>query len=867
MADTPEPRLSRLLLHLFVRGDDAEFILGDLQEDFAQLARTDGPRVARAWYRSQVLSTIGARLRRRPVSLTAWIREGRLALRSIRREPGYVLTTVATLAIGIGGAVLVGGLATTVIRPLPFPEPDELFAVWETRDGEQRWVSPANYLDWRRSSRAFEGLAAHDTRSASITVGGSASRESVAVVSGNYFSVLGIGPVTGRGFDPALDVAFATREAVLSHEGRTRSFGVGDEVLGQTILVEDLTYVVVGVMPPAFSHPESGLYAWLRSPTEAPEIRGFPGDVTTMRDAWYFRVVGRLAPGISPEVARAEMDAVAARLAQEYPETNESAGVNIVPLLDQTTAGFGSVLLALGLAVVLLLVAATFNVLHLTLARAEARRSAMAVRIAIGASARDLRRGLLVEGWLLGALGGLFAILGAGLGLDLVTRRLGDAIPRASELGLTPGLSAAGLSLALVVASFIKLVAWIRTRPGSDLRSRLTTRSDGGLLVSVQVAVSIAVLSGTAVLASSIADLGRVDLGFSTDNVSTMRIAIPDAPARSYAERLVIYRDALQAVLSDPAVAAAGLGSDAPIAMGLRANVQIVGEAVERDAPDSGWQPIDAGYFGALGMALLQGRSISATDGPQSEDVAVVNETFVRLVLAGRQALGARVTMGLDGHDRPLTIVGVVADTRTRGPAEAPGAVLYRPIDQTTRFSATSIFLVARGSSSAGASPPAIGRIVRAANPELPIYAEASGAELVRPFRATQAMLLVIMAAFGTTALGIGLVGVYAVGMHTVRRQRREIGVRLALGATARRVTREVLTRGMKAAMIGVPPGLLLAAAGSRTIDGLLFGARASGFGAPALVAAAVLAATATALVAPARLAATTDPASMTKER
>jgi putative ABC transport system permease protein len=863
--DPPEPRWSRRLLQLLLRGDDSEFILGDLAEEFHERAGASGVPIARSWYRRQVVSTLASQLRRRPPSLTAWVREGRLALRSIRREPAYVLTTVATLAIGIGGAVLVGGLAMTITRPLPFPDSDQLFAVWETRDGQQRWVAPANYLDWRRSSSTFQGLAAHSTSSVSITVNGSATLASVASVSGNYFTVLGVGPSVGRGFDPTLDVTFAEREAVLSYDGRIESFGAGGDVLGQTILVDDLPYVVVGVMPPGFSQPERDLYAWLRSPTEAPDIRGGPGDLATMRDIWYFQVVGRLAPGVSEESARAEIESVAARLSQEYPETNETAGIRIIPLLDQTVSGFGSILIALGLAVALLLVAATFNVLHLTLARAEARRSAMAVRISLGASARDLRRGLLAEGWMVGVLGAFFATVAAGVGLDLVRKRLGGAIPRAAELSLTPDLALATVLLGLGVGSLIAVTAWMRGRPHGDLRSRLISRSGGGALVAVQVAVCIAVLSGTALLATSFTELGRVDLGFDTQELYTVRIAIPDASVRSYAERIGTYREALRAVRADPRIESAGLGSATPLSMGARAGVQIVGTPADRDPPDAGWQPIDDAYFGTLGMTVLRGRGISTSDGPGDEDIAVVNETFVRSVLAGREPLGAHVTMGLDGHDRPLTIVGVVADTRTRGPVEPTGAVLYRPIDQTTRFDARSILLAARAPESARGGTPPLARIVRTAVPELPVYAEAGRLDLVRPFRATQGMLFVIMAVFGSAALGIGLVGVYAVGMHTVRRQRREIGVRLALGATGRRVTGEVLSKGMKAALVGVPPGLLIAAVGSWTIEGLLFGVSSSGFAVQVLVTIVVLSATAIALLAPARLAAATDPASMTR--
>jgi len=265
-------------------------------------------------------------------------------------------------------------------------------------------------------------------------------------------------------------------------------------------------------------------------------------------------------------------------------------------------------------------------------------------------------------------------------------------------------------------------------------------------------------------------------------------------------------------------------------------------------------------------MTMLRGRDFTDADGPNDRDVAVANETFARTVLGDRDALGAQVTMGLDGHERPLTIVGVVRDTHTRGPAAAPGPVLYRPLTLTTRFGAESIFLAARAVPGATSSMVKVQRAIREAYPELPVYGEARGEDLARPFRASQTTLLAIMAIFTTLALSLGLVGVFGISAHTVRRRRRDIGVRLALGATGGRVTAEVVAEGMRTALLGVPPGLALAVILGRTIEGLLFGIGPSNVWILLAVPAVVLTITAAALLASARMAAAIDPARATRE-
>ena len=648
-------------------------------------------------------------------------------------------------------------------------------------------------------------------------------------------------------------------------------FGGDRRVVGKTIQVDDLTYEVVGVAPPNVDFPGPGLFAWLRSPTEAPEIRGFGGDLTEMRDAWYFSVVGRLGPARTLDSARQEMSALAARLEEEYPETNRGAGIRLLPLLDQTVAGVQSTLLALALAVSLVLLATFVNVTHLTLARGAARAADVAIKVSFGASQRDVRRLMLVEGWTLGIGGGGLGVFLAAVAIGSGRAVFGSSLPRADEIALRPGIVGLALLLSVLVGTCIAWIACLRGRV--DTRTMRAVRAESGSagavsrgMIAMQVAATIALLAGTGLMARSVYALAGVDIGFDQDGLITFRVAIPDALARPYEERLALYDDIGAAVAGLPGVTTVGVGSGSPLSVGTRAGVFTVGEPTGQDPPDSGWQPVNPEYFSALGLSLRRGRGFTDADGPDAMDVAIVNEVFTRTLLRDRNPLETQVTMGLDGHDRPLTIVGVVADTRTMGPSAPPGPVLYRPISQTTGFSASAAFFAVRGATDQGPDLGVVRGAIRGANPGLPVFSEALGEDLARPFRRSQTVLLYVLSVFATTALLLGLVGVYGVTSYSVRR-RREIGIRLALGADQRRVTTEVVGRGMFTAVMGVPVGLGLAILLGRALESLLFGVPASDMPALAGVVTLVLVATAAALFGPARLAAGTDPADVTRDR
>ena len=793
-------------------------------------------------------------------------RDLRQAVRGLVRAPGYTLASMLTLALGLGGAVAVLALGESVLRPLPFPNSDRLVAVSEVYQGHTRSAAPADYLDWRRMSKSFQGLAAYRTRSASLTFGGKAQRVRTAEGSGNLFQVLGVAPALGRTFDPTLDVGFPAREAVLSHALWADALGGDSGAVGRTFRVDDLTYEIVGVMPAGFAFPDPSVQVWLRSPREVPEIRGFPYDLLAARDAWYFDVVGRLADGVALPAAAAEMDAIAARIEELHPDTNAGTGVRLTPLLDETVAGFRPTLLALAVAVLLLLAAACVNVAHLALARSAAREESLAVRVALGATRGALVRHVLAEGWIVGLGGSLAGVALAVAAVRGTVAVFGATLPRAADVAVRPEIVAAALLLGVAVTSVITLLTF--RAPQADPAGRLRSRGGGSRtrdgLVVAQVAAAVALAAGSVLVGRSLLNLSHVDPGFGTHDLVTLRVSLPDARLRTYQERLQVYRDLASRLASVRGVTAVAVGSTGPLAMGQSADVFKAGALDERDPPSASWQPVEPGYFSALGIPLLEGRAFTASDvdGPY---VGVVNETLARLRFPGEDPLGRQITIGLDGHDHPITIVGVVGDTRTRGPALAPGAVLFRPMGQTGRqgFSADAVFLAVRAPGSPPSLPATLREVIHQAAPGLPVYAVAWGNDLMQPFLQGSAGILLVIGAFAATTLLLCAVGIYGITAYLVRQRRRDFGIRLAVGADAARVRREVMGRGVGRAALGIPAGFLLTFVLGRALGAALFGVGVTDVPTYLTAGSLVLAVAAAALWSPARAAARTDAASV----
>lgn len=499
--------------------------------------------------------------------------------------------------------------------------------------------------------------------------------------------------------------------------------------------------------------------------------------------------------------------------------------------------------------------------------------------MALGAGRGALVGPVMAEGAIAGLAGGLIGCGLATVVLDYGVSAFPDVVPRTAEVGLgathATVLMLVGIGLGMAISLVAFRAAGVGEGTGSGPRSgERVTGWRGQGLIAAQSAAAVALLASAALLGRSLWSLARVDLGFDVERVATVRVAQPDARLRAYAERIAAYEDLRARAERLPGIDQAAFAAQSPLTMGLQAGLRVEGWDRADPPGNVSWAPVHHDYFDALGVRLVAGRSFTASDHADASHVAMVNEALSRSVFADGDPIGRVVTIGLDGHDRPVTIVGVVSDTRTRGPAAPPGPVLYRPVAQTERFSADAVLLIARTGSggrdglTGRAHPADLARIqqaLRAVRPDMPVYDAALGVDLAGAFGRTQRSLLGVVGIFALAATLLGAVGVYGVAAHATRRRRREIGVRMALGADRGRVLGSILAAGLARAALGLPLGVLASLAVGRGLRSILVDVRPLDPAMLGAVCVAVLVVTAFALSVPARDAARTDPAVATR--
>jgi predicted permease len=800
----------------------------------------------------------------------------RHAARGLARTPGFTAAAVLTLALGLGAnTAMFSVVDATLLRPLPFRDPERLVLVWETMgDWKTRWVAPANFLDWRRDARSFDGLAGYSTTDVNLGGGGGEpERLKSAVVSDTLFDLLGARPALGRVFARGEDES-GVRLALLSDALWRRRFGGDPSVVGRTVRLNGEAHEVVGVMPPAFRFPA-------RAEVWVPGRQGIPflhsvlagQDMRTLRDSHLFTVVGRLARGRTAAEAQAEMDAIAARLARAYPDTNQGLGVNVASLRDHLVGDVRPALAVLAGAVGFVLLIACANVAGLLLARATQRAQDTAVRLALGAGRGRLIRHGLAEALLLSVAGGALGVALAFWGVQAIV-----ALSPADVAGLAQArpdarvLAFAGLVSLAAAALFGLVPAAQAARP--DLGGLLAAgvRASGGparararrVLVVAEIAMAYVLLVGAGLMLSTLARLRAVDVGFDGSRLLTFQVSLSDARYREPHRRRAFYDGVLEAARRLPGVTDAGAVMRLPLADGpVNRGFFIEG----RPAPPPGqdhsvdYQVVSAGFFQAARIPLVRGRGLSPSDVEGAPRVVVINEAAARRYFPGEDPIGRRVGMG-DGDDPASwrTIVGVVADVRHRGPDQAAAPAAFAPYGQD-RESWNMMSFVLRASADPRALAPAVAGLVRGADPEQPVsnvrtMDEVRDAAVVRP-----RFLATLLAVFGASAVLLAAIGIYGLIAYTTGQRTQELGVRMALGATRRRVLTLVLGEGARLAAAGVAAGFAGALALSGLVANLLFATRPTDpltlAGVSLLVA---LAATLAAWL-PARRAANVDPA------
>jgi putative ABC transport system permease protein len=790
----------------------------------------------------------------------------RYGARTLRKQPGFTLIAVLTLALGIGANAAVFSVVSSVLwSPLPYPEPDRLVMVWSrnlTRNQPRFGVSSPDFKDWQAQNKVFSHLAAFNSGNGNLTGRAAAEGVRYTAVSGEFFPLFGQPAALGRTFGSAENQPGKDNVVVLSHHFWQRYFGGDVTVIGQPLVLDGRSYTILGVMPAGFTFPADVTDLW-----RPLELANDPSP----RGERYLGVVARLAPGISRERAEAEMNGVAARLTKDYPATNRDWQV-FPELLHETVVGsIRPTLFVLWGVLGCVLLIACVNVAGLLLARTQERAKELTVRAALGAGRARLMRQLLTESLLLAGLGGVAGILLAFWGTRLLAGLGATLLPRAQEVTIDSRVLVFTLALALLTNLLFGLLpAWQAAR--SDLHEALkegagrvttTGRRARNLLVVGEIALALMVLVGAGLLVRSFVRLMKVETGFDPDNVLTLRIAPPWAAnptdqdqaafiRQHNAERqqaAAFYQQLLERIEALPGVKAAAAINRLPLTGNWwQTSFAIAGQPVaQQDMLRCSGRVITPGYFRAMGVPMLQGRDLSRADRADAPRAVVVNQEIVRRYFAGRSPLGQRITFENPSDEGAVwfNIVGVVGNERDQSLELEPAPMVYMPFAQARfgHFGDWGMSLVVRTQAEPLALSGAVRDIVHGFDRNLPVAEVRALAQLVVQSSAGRRFNMLLLTFFAATALLLAAVGIYGVIAHTVTQRTQEIGIRMALGARRSDVLRLIVGQGLALAGAGITLGLFGAFALTRLMTSLLFGVSATDpltFAAVALLLAAV---------------------------
>jgi putative ABC transport system permease protein len=765
----------------------------------------------------------------------------RHALRSLRSKPGFTAIAVATLALGIGGSTAIFGLTSAVLlaKP-PLRDPDRLVTIWENASAAgfpRNQLAPATYAFLRDNVQAFEGVAAVSEAGFTLTGEGEPQKVEGRRVTASFFDVLGVPPALGRALEPADDRPGAPHVAVISHGLWQRRFGGDPGVVGRDVLMNGDKYTVVGVMPRDFQFMESYVALWVPAAFDAEELA---------KRAHYLTVVARMKPGVAAAAVQAEVEAIAARYARQFP--GEISPTFVLPFREQIVGDARQPLIVLALAITFVLLITCANVAALLLARTASRGREIAVRSALGATRTRIVRQLLTESLLLAAIGGGLALLVASFALS----SLQQLVPPGLVLAVHPTLDGRALALALVLSAGTGLLFGLApavqaTRGDLNVALRQGGRGMTGAghrrlrsaLVVGELAATLMLLVGAGLLGQTLYRLRYADLGLRPERLLTLRTPLPLYKYAEASRRAAFYEDVLDRVRRLPGVVSAGYSTSVPLEWkggtnGFEPEGAVdprrtygAGPVDPRLSYDANHRQVSTDYLRTMGIPLRRGRFLERTDGERTQPVAIVNETMARQYWPGVDAVGKRFRTG---NDTWITIVGVVGDVRQMGldaPVKAEMYFPYAQVDGQPWFAPRD--LVVRSASVEPMSlVPAVKEAIRAVDPEQAVanvrtYDEVLDEEVVQ--RRLGASLV---AAFAGLALLLASLGVYGVLSYFVAQHTSEIGVRLALGASRRDIFSLVLGKGMALAASGVALGLVGALALTRLVSSLLYGVGAA---------------------------------------
>ncbi len=787
-------------------------------------------------------------------------------LRVLRKNPGFTVVAILTLALAIGATTAIFSvLYAVLLRPLPYRDAGRLIVLNETtpKVGTVS-VSYPNFLDWRAASRTFAQMAA--VRQVGINLAGVSQPERISgdAVSPAFLSMLGVRPFLGRDFYAAEENPGTAPVLLLSYELWQSHLGADMNAVGKTITLDGRSFTIVGVLPSNFRAIDKTdvivpIGVWATNNPDAKE-RGERGDMD---------VVGRLAPGITFAQARAEMQGVAARLAKEYPATNDQFGVSLTPIHDEFVGDTRAAILVLFGAVMFVLLIACANVANLFLVRGEARTKEIALRIAFGASRSRIVRQMLTESFVLAFLGGALGVALAIGGIHGIARLIPMDMLSGATMNSRVLLFAAGV---VVLAAFIFGLAPALHSTNPDVQSELKeggrTASSSAAQSKVRRALAITEMSlamilliGAGLMTKSLYRLMEVNPGFRPDRVLTMEM---DLRTQQYSKDPAIinfWQQVLDGVSALPGVESAAVGTVAPLT-GTHARADITIEGMSQPKPGSYPHPdihiVSSGYVSALGISLLSGRTFTPADNENAPRVGMINALLAQRYFPNGDLIGKRFMFGHPGEKADwITIVGVVGDTKLYGLANPARLEVYVPFRQSP---SSDMDLIVKSGTDPAALTSAIRGAVASIDHDQPVFAISSMNALVSDSVSTQRITLMLLGLFSMLALTLAAIGIYGVISYSVAQRTHEIGIRMALGATPQDVLRNILAQGATIAFVGAAIGLAASIGLARLMSSLLFSVSANDPLTFAGVALLLIAVAMLACYIPARRATTVDP-------
>jgi predicted permease len=798
----------------------------------------------------------------------------RYAVRTLFKNPGFTLVAVITLALGIGANTAIFSVVNGVLlRPLPFSEPDRIVSVRTSTANEPRSShSAGDFIDLRREQQSLQAVAGY--RGVAFTVAtetGEVSLRTGAHVTAEFFDVLGVAAAMGRRFSGAEDSAPGERRVVLSRNAWRQIFGERADTIGQLLKVNGQPHTLVGVLPARAEWP-AGADVWVLSEKEVPPSPVNLPQEAADREVRYFEAIARLKPGVTLAQAQEDVSRVATLIQARGAPTEARRDFRLFDLREEIVGDVRFGLLMLQAAVGLVLVIACANVSSLLIARASGRRRELAIRAALGAGRGRLVRQLLTESALLGLMGGLAGLLVGAWMIGLLTRILPDTVPRGNTISLdrlvalVTILAAFGTGLLFGVLPALQAShthAHTTLKQGGERGGTSGLRTLGrSALVVAEVALTLVLLAGAGLLLNSLLRLQQVESGLQPENATIVALVIPQSRYPTAASQIGLYSRLLEGLGSRPGIQAVGIGFPAPL-RGDNATASLVIEGRDTtnpsDRPLANLGSVSGGFFAAMGIPIVAGRSFADSDGAEAPPVAIVSTAMARKYWPGENPLGKHLRFDDEAKAPWSTVVGVVGDVRQLGLHREPPPILYMPYQQfPLPFTNISI----RGSAPTGAIAALVRAELSAIDPDLPPgNANALQAVLDRSL-AQPRFRTVLVTSFALAALLLAAVGVYGLISYSVVQRTREIGIRIALGAQPTQVLGQIMREGVLLALAGVGIGLLGALLAARVLSTFLFGVGASDpltFGAVALL---LLAVACLATYVPSRRALQVDPVS-----